>query len=372
MSTREIEEFIVPWVRESAPYSDKHMDFAWQHPDVGRMMSNENPLPPPESVVEAVLEVIRKGNLYPGSGEELRRKLAEPFGLGPDNVVLGNGSTDVINFIIHALVAPGEEVVIPVPTFAMYETRTLIHGGKPVLIPTTSDFYWDVAGMIKAATPKTKLIFVCTPNNPTGNQIRETDLRLILKEGIPTVIDEAYFELEERPRSLAFLIREYPNAIINRTMSKAFGLAGLRVGYCFANEKLISYFNRTKFPWNVSLLALAAALAALDDKEDQKRKYDNNYLGRVYLQDAIDEIPGLKSFESDGNFVLFDASVVGKDSNDMRDDLIARGVFIRPMSPHHMKPGFMRVTIGTPEQNKKFIEILRAYVAEQKNTVSTH
>jgi len=368
--SRSIEDFIVSWVRESAPYSDKHMDFAWDHPEVTRMMSNENPLPPPETVISAVMEAVRLGNLYPGSGEELRRRLAEPVGLGPDNVALGNGSTDVINFIIHALVAPGEEVVIPVPTFSMYETRARIHGATPVLVPMTADFYWDVEGMLKAITPKTKLIFVCTPNNPTGNQIKEADIRRILKEGIPTVIDEAYFELEEDLHTLAFLIKEYPNAIINRTMSKAFGLAGLRVGYCFADERLISYFNRTRFPWNVSLLALAAALAALDDKADQKLKYENNRLGRQYLQEAIDEIPGLRAFDSDGNFVLFDASAIGKDSTQMRDELIERGVFIRPMSPHHMKPGYLRVTIGTPEQNERFIEILRAYVAEQKSVVS--
>jgi len=372
MTSRSIEDFVVPWVRESAPYSDKHMDFAWDHPDVTRMMSNENPLPPPESVVEAVMEAVRLGNLYPGSGEDLRRKLAAPVGLGPDNVALGNGSTDVINFIVHALVAPGEEVVIPVPTFAMYETRTKIHGGKPVLVPIHDDFYWDVDGMLKAINARTKLVFVCTPNNPTGNQIKEEDIRRILKAGVPTVIDEAYYELEEEPRSLAFLLKEFPNAIVNRTMSKAFGLAGLRVGYCFADERLISYFNRTRFPWNVSLLALAGALAAVDDKADQRHKYENNREGRVYLQEAIDEIPGLRSYPSDGNFVLFDASVVGKDSNEMRDDLIARGVFIRPMSPHHMKPGFLRVTIGTPGQNERFIEILRAYVAEQTSAVSAH
>ena len=368
--SKSIEDFVVPWVRESAPYSDKHMDFAWDHPEIVRMMSNENPLPPPESVVTAVVEAVRMGNLYPGSGEELRRRLAEPFGLGADNVALGNGSTDVINFIIHALVAPGEEVVIPVPTFAMYETRSRIHGATPVLVPMTPDFYWDLDGMLKAVTPKTKLIFVCTPNNPTGNQMKESDVRRILKEGIPTVIDEAYYELEEEPHSLAALVREYPNAIINRTMSKAFGLAGLRVGYCFADERLISYFNRTRFPWNVSLLALAAAVAALDDKADQKRKYENNRQGRQYLQEAIDEIPGLKAFDSEGNFVLFDASSLGKDSMQMRDDLIERGVFIRPMSPHHMKPGYMRVTIGTPEQNENFINVLRAYVAEQKSAAS--
>jgi histidinol-phosphate aminotransferase len=147
-------------------------------------------------------------------------------------------------------------------------------------------------------------------------------------------------------------------------MSKAFGLAGLRLGYCFASELFIGYFNRTKIPWNVSLLALAAALAAVADTDDQRRKWEDNKEGRDYLTKAIDTIPGLKAVNSEGNFVLIDAGSLGKDSQVIRDELIERGVFVRPMSPHHMRPGFMRVTVGTPEHNRRFIEILRDYVAE--------
>jgi histidinol-phosphate aminotransferase len=361
---KSVEEFIVPWVKESEPYSAKHMDFAWEHPDVVRMMSNENLLPPSQKVLDAVCEAAKQGNLYPGSGPMLRKKIAEKAGLEADNVVLGDGSTDVINFIIHTFVAPGEEVLISVPTFPMYETRTRISGGKPVLVPMTPDFYWDIDAMLAAVTPKTKLIFICSPNNPTGNQIDEKDLIRILELGIPTFFDEAYYELENEVKTRAYLIKKYPNMMVNRTFSKAFGLAGFRIGYVLCDAKVANYFNRVKLSWNVSLVGIAAALAGLEDEEDQKKKRQNVIDGRNYICEEIKKIPGLKPFESEGNFVLIDASALGKTSAEIVDAMIAKGVYIRPMTGHNMKPGFIRITIGTPEQNQDFIKKFRTYIAE--------
>jgi histidinol-phosphate aminotransferase len=362
-----VEDYIVPWVRAAESYNDRHMDFAWGHPEVVRMMSNENPLPPAEGVIRAVLEAAYQGNLYPGSGQELRKRLSEPLGLGPDNVILGNGSTDIINFVIETFVAPGEEVLIPVPTFSMYETRTLVNGGVPVLVPMRADYYWDMEAILAAATEKTKLIFISTPNNPTGNQILESDLDRILALGIPTFIDEAYYELAEHPCTYAPLVNDNPHVLVNRTFSKAYGLAGLRLGYLFAHERVISYLNRKRIPWNVSLLAMAAALAALEDGTDQLRKRELILAGRNYLCEAIGKLPGLRAYPSDGNFVLIDASVLGKPSREIVDELIARGVFVRPMSSHHMQ-GFLRVTVWDAEQNRAFVEKLRTYIEEITST----
>ncbi len=363
---KNITDYIVPWVRKAAPYSDKHMDFAWAHPEVARMMSNENPIPPSEVVLDAIMQAAQQGNLYPGSGEELRRRLAQPSGLQPENVLLGNGSTDIINIVINTFMAPGDQAIIPYPTFSMYEARVRVNGGEPVIIPLgpPPDFAWDIEGILAAVNEKTRLIFICTPNNPTGNQIAESDLRRILDLGLPTFIDEAYYELEDRPISMAHLVKEYPNAIISRTMSKAYGLAGFRIGYALADASLVDYFNRVRIPWNVSLLALAAALAGLDDTAGQRQKYQINQQGRQYLIAEINKIPGMTAFPSQGNFVLIDASILGKTSDQIRDEIIARGIFIRPMSPHHMKEGYIRVTVGTPEQNRRFIEVFRNYVDE--------
>ena len=364
---KSVEEFIVPWVHDADSYSDKHMDFAWAHPEILRMMSNENLLTPPPSVIKAVEQAVEMGNLYPGSGVHLRELLGKRAGVTADNVILGNGSTDVINFILHTFVAPGDDVVISVPTFSMYVTRTRINGGNPITVHMTPDFTWDVDAIIQAVTPRTKLIFICSPNNPTGNMIDDKDLRKILDLGIPTFLDEAYFELEDEPKTRTYLFAEYQNLIINRTFSKAYGLAGFRVGYALADKQVISYFNRSRIPWNVSLIALAAAEAALLDEEDHKQKRENTISGRNYLIIELGKIPGIKAYPSQGNFVLFDASVLGKKSEEIKNDIIARGIFIRPMEGHGTRPGFMRVTVGVPEQNQKFIAIFTQYVEEVMN-----
>ena len=363
---KDASSFVNPWVRNAAPYSARHMDFAWSHPEIMRMMSNENPLPPSDAVLEALTAAAREGNLYPGSGEELRTRIAAREGADfcADNVVLGNGSTDMIDVVVKTFVAPGERVLLSVPTFSMYEARIRIAGGEPVMVPMTPEFYWDVDALLQAAAEDIQLIFICTPNNPIGCQIKEGDLRRLLDLGIPIFIDEAYFELENDPVSHAGMIHEYPHAIINRTMSKAFGLAGFRVGYLLAQEQLCQYFNRVKIPWNVSLPALAAAGAALQDEQDQALKRETTLSGRRWLQQEINAIPGMKAIDSEGNFVLIDASALGKGSEEIRDDMLARGVFIRPMSPHHMPEGYVRVTIGTADQNARFLQHFRAYVQD--------
>jgi len=361
---KKAEEFIVPWVKSAEPYSDKHMDVAWENPKTIRMMSNENLLAPSEAVLDAIVEAARLGNLYPGSGPDLRKKIGEMNGLGADSVVLGNGSTDVINFVVHTFVGPGDEVVIPVPTFPMYEARVKVAGGKVIQVPMKPDFYWDMDAILKAVTPQTKLIFICSPNNPTGIQIAEKDLLRILELGVPTFFDEAYYELEDQVHSRADLIARYPHMMVNRTFSKAFGLAGFRVGYLLCDPQLASYFNRVRIPWNVSLVALAAALAGLQDEDDQKRKRKNTIDGRNYIRAEVNKIAGMKAFPSEGNFVLIDASVLGKDSLEIRDWMTAHGIFIRPMSGHNMARGFIRITVGTPEQNRLFVETFKQYVAE--------
>jgi histidinol-phosphate aminotransferase len=358
------EDFIVPWVKAAEPYSDKHMDIAWEHPQIIRMMSNENLLAPSEHVLEAVMEAARLGNLYPGSGPLLRQKIGEMAGLTADHVVLGNGSTDAINFVVHTFIGPGDEAVIPVPSFPMYEARVKVAGGVPVLIPMTADFYWDMDGILKAVTEKTKLIFICSPNNPTGGQIAEEDLLPILELGIPVFYDEAYFELEDHVMTRAPLMEQYPHMLVNRTFSKAYGLAGFRVGYLLCNPKLASYFNRVRFPWNVSLVSIAAALAALEDAQDQERKRLNIIEGRAYIFEEINKIPGMHAFHSEGNFVLIDASVLDKESIEIRDRMAAKGIYIRPMSGHNMARGFIRITVGLREQNELFIRTFKEYVRE--------
>ncbi len=361
---RSAEDFIVPWVKNAEPYSDKHMDIAWEHPETIRMMSNENLLPPSEHVIDAIVEAARLGNLYPGSGPELRKRLGEAAGLTAEHVVLGDGSTDVINFVIHTFVAPGEDVVIPVPTFPMYEARVRVAGGNPISVPLRKDFYWNMDGILNAVTPKTKLIFICSPNNPTGNEIAEADLLRILELGIPTFFDEAYYGLQTELVTRAPLIKQYRHLFVNRTFSKAMGLAGFRVGYLLCDPALASYFNRVRLPWNVSLIALAAAQAGLEDTDDQEAKRRNALEGREYICNEINKMPGLRAFPSEGNFVLIDAGILNKEAIEIRDYMAEKGIFIRPMGGHHLPRGFIRITLGTPEQNRLFIQLFGEYVKQ--------
>jgi histidinol-phosphate aminotransferase len=359
-----VTDFILPWVSSAEPYSDKHMDIAWANPEIIRMMSNENLLALSGHVLQAIVDAARLCNLYPGSGPELRKKLGEAAGLTGEHVVLGNGSTDVINFVVHTFVAPGDEVVIPVPTFPMYQARVKVAGGTVIQVPMKPDFTWDIETILKAVTPRTKLIFTCSPNNPTGNQFPLADLERILALGLPTFFDEAYYELENEVETRAPMIRQYPHMMVNRTFSKAFGLAGLRIGYILSDPELASYFNRVRFPRNVSQIAIAAALASFEDKDDQEYKRQNIIQGRDYIFTEINKIPGFKAFPSEGNFVLIDASALGDDSPVIRDRMAKKGIFIRPMSGHNMARGFIRITVGTPEQNRLFIQILKEYIRE--------
>lgn len=361
---KSFEDFIVPWVQNSEPYSAKHMDIAWENPEIIRMMSNENLVPPSKKVVEALTKAALQGNLYPGSGPELRKKLGERAGLTGENVVLGNGSTDVINFVIATFVAPGDEVILPDPTFSMYKSRVLINGGRPVIVPTGEGYKFDVKKMIAAITEKTKLIFLCSPNNPIGNLMPEEDLIEILEQGVPTFFDEAYYELQDEMVTRAGLIKRYPHMVVNRTFSKAFGLAGFRLGYVLCDERIANYFNRVKIPWNVSLPTIAAALAELEDEADLERKRKVVIDGRLYIQKEINKLPGMHAYPSQGNFVLIDAGVLEKTALDLRDLMVDKGIFIRPMSGHNINKGFIRVTVGQMEENRKFIKAFTELVKE--------
>lgn len=358
----DLQRFVCPWVRESRSYSDRHLDFAWKESEIRRMMSNENPFPPSDSLIERVVEMARKGNFYPPSGEDIRRKIGELNGLSMDNVFLGNGSTEVIDILIRTLVEPGDDVVIPTPTFGMYEARTRINGGEPVLVPLAEDFYWNIPGILEAIKERTKLIFICSPNNPTGNVIREADLRMILQRRIPTVIDEAYYELESECHSMAFLIKEFSNLIVVRTFSKAYGLAGFRVGYALADRELVKYCLQVKIPFNINLLAIAAILEALDNSTEFERKRQTIRQEREYLSRELSKIEGLRVFPSEGNFVLVNTTDTGVSSEEIVQTLLKEDrIFLRPMSFHGLKEGFLRVTVRAHEENRLLVETLRRF-----------
>lgn len=359
MDPEAMELFAPTWVRAAQPYKEDHFELAARREGVDRLMSNESPFAPSPRVLEAIAAAARKGNIYPTGMTELRAKLGAREELDEAHVMLGAGSTEVIDVIIRTFCAPGEEVLLSVPTFSMYEARTRTAGGIPILVPMTQDADFDVPALISAVTERTKVVFLCSPNNPTGNAIQESALRRILGLGLPTVIDEAYFELGETPESLVYLLAEHPNAIISRTFSKAFGLAGMRIGYALAHPVVINLLSRVKLPWNVSGLTIAAASAALDDIEEQEARLRQLREGRAYLMRELATIPGVKALPSEANFVLVDVASCGTTSDAVLKGMLERGVFVRALTVHHAGRGMVRITVGTREQNERCISVLR-------------
>ena len=358
-----MELFAPSWVRAAQPYKEDHFEKAQSREGIIRMMSNENPHPPSPRVVAAVRDAAERGHLYPPSGKELRERLGERDGMSIDHVVLGSGSTEIIDLVIRTFVAPGEEVLLSVPTFSMYEARTRVVGGVPVLVHMTEEHEFDVPALLSAITERTKVIFLCTPNNPTGNRLQEAHIRRVLRLGLPTVIDEAYFEFGETEETLSHLLAEFPNAIIIRTFSKAFGLAGFRLGYSLAHPAVTRLLMRVKVPWNVPATTQAAALAMLEDMSELRSTLAQLRAGRQYLVDEIGRIGGLDPIPSEGNFVLIDAHRTGINPEEILQAMFAEGVLIRSLAVHRAQRGFLRVTVGTNEENVRCVDVMRAVVS---------
>jgi histidinol-phosphate aminotransferase len=358
MDPEAIESFAPTWVRAAVPYKEDHFELAAQR-DVVRMMSNESPFTPSPRVIEAIVAAATRGNLYPTSGLPLRKKIGAREGFDEHHVMLGAGSAEIIDLVLRTFVAAGEEVLLSVPTFSMYEARTRVIGGIPVLVPMTPDAEFDVPNMIAAVTERTKVMFVCTPNNPTGNRIQEAQLRRLLRLGLPTVIDEAYYELGDEPQSLAYLISEFPNAILIRTFSKAFGLAGIRLGYAIAHPVATRLLGRVKLPWNVSSITLAAATAALDDLAELEDRLQNLREGRAYLTRELSRIPGAVVQPSEANFVLIDTARCGVSSDAVMKAMLDRGILVRVLTTHHAGRSMVRITVGNTEQNARCVQSMR-------------
>jgi histidinol-phosphate aminotransferase len=348
-----IETFAPSWVRAAKPYDEHHFAVA-ERKGAARMMSNESPFPPSPRVMQAIMDAASRGNHYPGGSKGLSDKISRREGLAVGSVLFGAGSTELIDVVIRTFVGPGEEVLLSVPTFSMYEARTRVTGGIPVLVPMTDTHDHDLNGLIRAVNERTKVLFLCSPNNPTGNRMSQADLRRMLRLGLPTVIDEAYFDFETDGSSTG-LLAEFPNAIVLRTFSKAFGLAGMRLGYALAHPVVIRLLSRVKVPWNVPSLVLAAASAALDDQAEFEARREELSSGRLELFNALSLLPGLAPVDGEGNFVLIDVSRTGHSAERLVEILLEQGILIRSLTVHHAARSYVRVTVGTREQNLRCV-----------------
>src|SRR4030066_2271316 len=262
---KKIEEYFVPWVKGIPMYVSGHIELAWRKPELHRMMSNENPKPTSEKMAEANIKYGKMANRYPDQGLVVRSKIAEINKLGgPENVMIGNGSSEVYDNIFRSFLQTGEEVIQHTPCFGIYKLRGTILGGKMVSVPMiykNKYMHYDAAGIIKAITDKANIIVVVNPNNPTGNFMDAKDFVTIAETGIPFMGDKAYVEYAGLGLSQVALTKTYKNVIVTRTLSKAYGLAGLRFGYAMGDMDVIGQISAALLPWNVGTIPLWAAVA---------------------------------------------------------------------------------------------------------------
>ena len=364
---KKIEDYFVPWLRGQEMYICSPVELAWQNPKHHRMMTNENPFEPSPKVLEAINKYARMANRYPEQGLVVRSKIAEINGLdGAENVMLGNGSCEVYDMIFRSFVQPGEEVIQHTPCFGIYKLRCAAVGGNLVSVPMIYDkengrFLFDTDAVINAITPKTKVIVISNPNNPTGNFMDEADFVKIAETGVPFIIDEAYIEFTGLERSQLKLTKKYKNVMITRTLSKVYALAGLRFGYLLGDKDVVAQISATLIPWNVGMIPMWAALAALEDEESMKKRVE--FINRQvrYVEEALKDIPGLTIFHSHGNYILFDGQGTGKKGMDLIKYAQERGVILRPQPERYGSDGFWRLSIGLEDENRLAVKIIKGF-----------
>lgn len=325
-----------------------------------KLAGNENTLGFSPMAKEAL---SRLDSYYPdGAGIRLREKLADYVGVRAEQVILGNGSFELLFLMGLAFLEQGEETITAEPSFGWYKNVTLIMGGRVVAVPLTEDYRVDLEGILTAVTEKTKIIWICNPNNPTGTIITQERLEAFLerlRDDIVVVLDEAYYDfvVEENYPDSVSLLEKHDNIIILRTFSKLEGLAGLRLGYGIANEELLGYLNKVRMPINVNAAAQLAGFAAIDDEAFKQKTLENVKEGRRQYYEAFERW-GLSYTISNTNFIWFD---IGTDSQPIVDAFLKRGILIRA-GLEYGYPTKLRISIGTKEENEQVIRLLAEFL----------
>jgi histidinol-phosphate aminotransferase len=367
---KNINDYYVPWVKDIPMYVSDHIERAWRDPTLHRMMSNENPLPPSDKVLEAMFKYAKMANRYPDQGLVVRSKIAEINNVaGPGNVMIGNGSSEVYDNIFRMFIQPGDEVIQHTPCFAIYQLRGTLLGAKMVNVPMIYRdhlMHYDPDAILNAVTDKTKIIVLANPNNPTGNFMDAQHFITIAETGIPFVIDEAYVEYAGLGMSQVQLTQKYENVLITRTLSKAYGLAGMRFGYTIANKQVIDRIAGSLLPWNVGTIPMWAALAAFEDREGlaERVKFNNSEID--FIAESLSDIPGFYAMPSKANYILFDCGETGRTGKEVLAFAETKGIILRGESKKYGSDGWFRVTIGSKEENRLFVATIREFFGMEK------
>jgi len=361
-----------PGVRGLSPYQPgkpiEELEREYGVSNIIKLASNENPLGPSPRALDAAQQALKDAWLYPdGAGFVLKQKLSDKFGFAMNQITLGNGSSDVLEFAMRAFVTPDDEVIFSKHSFAIYPILTQAAGARAVVTPAKN---WgnDLEAIRAAVTERTRLIFIANPNNPTGTCLPGSELEPFLRDlpaHVMVMLDEAYFEYanfdglggSDYPNGLEWVDR-YPNLIVARTFSKSYGLAGLRVGYSVSHPEVADLLNRVRPPFNVNLVAMAAAVAALDDDKHLLRTLTLNRDGMQQLVAGFKAL-GLDYIPSGGNFISVD---MGRVAAPLYEALLREGIIVRPVANYAM-PNHLRVTVGTAQQNERFLVALKKVLA---------
>ncbi len=323
-----------------------------------KIASNECPLGPSPKAVRAMKASAKAMHIYPDGGAYgLRQKLAARLGVQPGQLIFGNGSNEVLEFIGHCLLKPGSSAVMSEYAFVVYRLISKMFGAEIIEVPTKAGFTHDLSKMAKAIRPDTSVVFICNPNNPTGSMVKQAEIDKFMEKvpaGVLVVFDEAYYELclKRMPDTMKY-VKEGRNVIVLRTFSKAYGLAGLRLGYGVARPEIINALEKPRQPFNVNAMVQEAGIAALDDQAFVRRCLKTCRRGAKSVMAFCDEAK-LEYVEPCANFILIKAG----DGAKVFGELQKLGVIVRPMGPYKL-PEWIRVTFGTDAENVRFIEALR-------------
>jgi histidinol-phosphate aminotransferase len=353
---------LLPVYQPGRPIEEVARELGLPAADIIKLASNENPLGPSPRALTAMQAAVKQVHLYPdGSAFRLKQKLAAKLGVTPGHLILGNGSNELIEFLGHALLQPGAEVVVSQYCFAVYPIVTQLFGAKLVTVPAR-ELGHDLAAMQRAITPQTAVIFVANPNNPTGT-LAPAQALLDFIAAVPSdvliALDEAYVEFLDAPAEVLPLVRsgQRKNLLLLRTFSKIHGLAGLRLGYGIGDPECIGALEKIRQPFNLNSVAQAAALAALDDAEHVEATRRNNFAGLRCFAEVLPTL-GLQFAPSHANFLLVRVG----DGQRAFHALQRLGVIVRPMGGYGL-PEWIRISIGTPAENQRCLEALRQALA---------
>jgi threonine-phosphate decarboxylase len=350
-----------------------HGGEVWKYyPQYGSILdfsANVNPLGPPRKAIEAIEKNLWQIPFYPDPDSNTLREVISNYlgGISPGNIIVGNGSTELIYLFCEVFIRSGDEAIIPIPTFGEYENAVRKAGGIPKNVKLDENFKINPSSIIREIGPKTKMIFICNPNNPTSTLTSKDDLLEIIEYGdreeVLVFIDEDFIEFIDGDFSLVGEVRTYRNLFILRSLTKSFGLTGLRVGYGVSCEEIINLLSKGKIPWNVNCLAQAAAIAALQDTEYLEKTRRLIREEREFLLNELKKIHGLKVFPAYANFIFIDIRQTGLTSTQLKEKMLKHGILIRDCSSFRgLDEYYIRVSVRTRRENERLLEALKSII----------